>query len=194
METYLMITQINDFIFCPRSLYFHDIYRNTTADDVCYQTPQLVGRAAHETLDQGTYSTRKDILTGTMVYSQQYRLLGRIDMLDLRSGLLVERKYSITAVYDGFRYQLYAQYFALKEMGYGLRAMRLHSLKDNRNYEVPLPLPEDIRAFETILDDINTYRLDIPFSPNLKKCMRCIYASLCDMCPIQEEFAHDVVS
>ena len=26
MESYLMITQINDFIFCPRSLLFHDFF------------------------------------------------------------------------------------------------------------------------------------------------------------------------
>lgn len=194
METYLMITQINDFIFCPRSLYFHDIYRNTMDDDVCYQTPQLIGRSAHETIDQGSYSTRKDVLMGTMVYSQQYRLLGRIDIFDLRSGLLVERKYSITAVYDGFRYQLYAQYFALREMGYRVQSMRLHSLKDNRNYEIALPGPEDVRSFEAVLRDINDYQLDSPFSPNHNKCVRCIYASLCDVCPIQEETQHDVIS
>ena len=106
MESYLMMTQLNDFIFCPRSIFFAGIYRTSVSDDLYHQTPQREGLAHHETIDNNKYSSRKDIITGLTVYSEKYRLLGRIDIFDQRSGILTERKYSVTAVYPGFRYQL----------------------------------------------------------------------------------------
>ena len=118
MESYLNITQINDFLFCPRSLLFHDFLRSNFTPDKFRETPQIQGLASHTAIDSTTYSTRRDVLQGTMVYSAKYNLLGRIDIFFITSGLLRERKYSITAIYDGFRYQLYAQYFALSEMGF----------------------------------------------------------------------------
>lgn len=78
METYLMITQINDFTFCPRSIYFHDVYRNSVGEDAYHAVPQKVGRASHKAIDEGSYSSRKDVLTGAMVYSSRYGLMGRI--------------------------------------------------------------------------------------------------------------------
>ena len=50
METYLMITQINDFTFCPRSIYFHDVYRNSVGEDAYHAVPQKVGRASHKAI------------------------------------------------------------------------------------------------------------------------------------------------
>ncbi len=172
-----MITQINDFIFCPRSIYFHDVYRGTADPDVYIGRPQIIGRKAHKTVDEGSYSTRKRVVTGLMVYSAQYGLLGRIDQLDTASGQLTERKYSVTAVYDGYRYQLYAQYFALKEMGYAVRLMRIHSIKNNQNYPVSLPSESDVVAFETVLDRIRAFTLEEPFVPNPNKCSHCIYVA-----------------
>lgn len=180
MESYLQITQINDFIFCPRSVFFSGIYHNSTDDSMFNQTPQVIGKTEHQTIDNGTYSSRSDVLMGIMVYSEKYNLLGRIDVFDCSSGMLTERKYSVTAVYDGFRYQLYAQYFALQEIGYNVRSMRLHSKKDNRNYPVDLPDEKQTAEFEAILDKIRSYRLDMPHHPNPNKCAHCIYNCLCD--------------
>ena len=192
MESYLMITQINDFIFCPRSIYFHDIYRNTANDSTYHQTSQRIGLAAHSTVDIGTYSTHKTIITGMMVYSQKYTLLGRIDILDTKRQILTERKHSISAIYDGFRYQIYAQYFALAEMGYDVKRLRIHSNKDNRTYEIPLPTLRDIEQFEQVLAKIKTFSLEDSFAPNPKKCAHCIYSVLCDACPLEEN--HAVIS
>lgn len=182
-----MITQINDFIFCPRSLYFSGIYRNTADTSLYHQTPQEIGTAAHKTIDSSTYSSNKNIITGMTVYSEKYCLLGRIDILDTEKHLLTERKYSITAVYDGFRYQLFAQYFALAEMGYPVNRMRLHSVKDNQNYEIPLPDEKSTAAFEKILTDIRSFSLLAPFSQNQNKCAHCIYRELCDFYTEGEE-------
>lgn len=186
MEPYLTITQMNDFIFCPRSIYFHNIYRNTTTEDVYHQTPQKEGRAVHEAIDQHHYSTRKTVITGLMVYSQKYNLLGCIDTLDIEHGVLTERKNSVTAIYDGFKYQLYAQYAALLEMGYVVNELRLYSKKDNTNYGIPLPQAQDWSAFERVLSDMRTFVLDTPFTPNPNKCMHCIYAPLCDKSCVKE--------
>ena len=45
MESYLMITQINDFIFCPRSLLFHDFLRSNYSPDNFRKTPQVRGNS-----------------------------------------------------------------------------------------------------------------------------------------------------
>lgn len=128
MEPYLKITQINDFIFCPRSIYFSGIYHDSADVSAFHQLPQVRGSKAHENIDSGKYSSKQDIITGLTVYSEKYNLLGCIDILDTEKQLLIERKYSVTAVYDGFKYQLYAQYFALLEMGYQVKRLKFNIL------------------------------------------------------------------
>ncbi len=181
METYLSKTQINDFIFCPRSIYFHNIFRNTSSNDVYHQTPQRIGQAHHTTIDTNTYSTRKDIITGLFVYSAQYNLVGRIDILDLKTKTLTERKYSVTAIYDGFRFQLFAQYFALLEMGFEVEKLRLHSKKDNKAYHIDLPTPAYLVKFQKTLNDMHNFSLFTHMTQNPNKCKKCIYNTLCDI-------------
>ena len=186
METYLMITQLNDFIFCPRSIYFSGIYRESVSDDIYHQTPQREGLVHHAAIDENRYSSRTDIITGLTVYSEKYRLLGRIDIFDMTGGILTERKYSVTAVYPGFRYQLYAQYFALTEMGFAVKQLRLYSKKDNKTYQVSLPGSAEIEEFENIIAEIRNFSLSTPFVPNAKKCNHCIYNQLCDKNIVEE--------
>lgn len=180
MESFWTMMQLNDFIFCPRSLYYSGIYRNTGSVELYHQAPQLNGKAAHEAVDEARYSSRKDVLQGITVYCEKYNLVGRIDTFDTATGVLTERKNSITAVYDGFRYQLYAQYFALSEMGYDVRALRLYSKKDNIVYPVPFPTASQINDFEYILKCIRDWNAERDFVPNPKKCRACIYSALCD--------------
>lgn len=181
MEPYLCITQINDFIFCPRSIYFHNIYQQNFTKDVYHKTWQKKGLAAHKTIDEAKFSSRKEVLQGLTVYCEKYNLLGKIDTFNVDTGLLVEQKYSITDVYDGFRYQLYAQLFSLEEMGYIVKKMKLYSKKDNKNYEIPLPKKKDILAFEKVIHDIRCFSLNQSFSQNENKCKNCIYNMLCDV-------------
>lgn len=187
MESYLMITQLNDFIFCPRSIFFAGIYRENVSDDLYHQMPQREGLIHHETIDENKYSTRKDIITGLTVYSEKYNLLGRIDIFDVANGILTERKYSITAVYPGFRYQLYAQYLALTEMGFSVHKMRLYSKKDNKVYPVAVPGEKELEEFETIIAEIKRFSLRSSFDPNPNKCSRCIYNALCDVNTLEEK-------
>lgn len=180
MESVLTMTQLNDFLFCPRSLYYNGIFRASVDTAYYHQGPQKDGLAAHAAVDEGRYSSCSHILQGTMVYCAKYNLLGRIDVFDTNNGILTERKNSITAVYDGFRYQLYAQYFALAEMGYKVTQLRLHSLKDNQTYNIPLPDYQEITNFEYTLECMRQWSPTRKFIPNPKKCRACIYNSLCE--------------
>jgi CRISPR-associated protein Cas4 len=181
METYLCITQLNDFVFCPRSIYFHNVYSENFGTDIYHKTWQKEGQAAHKAVDEGKYSTRKNILQGMTVYSEKYNILGKIDIFNIDSGLLTERKNSVTAIYDGFRYQVYAQYFALSEMGYSVRRISIYSKKSNKSFPIELPGDNEIREFENLLEKIRTFSLEDKFTQNPRKCVNCIYNNLCDI-------------
>ena len=66
MDDYILISWLNDFIFCPVSIYFHQLYGSK--ETMLYQNrDQISGKAAHKTVDEKSYSTRKDVLQGISV-------------------------------------------------------------------------------------------------------------------------------
>ena len=181
MESYIPISFLNDFIFCPRSIYFHQIYQGF--ESRIYHTDiQIKGQMAHLSIDRKKYSTRKDILQGLPVFSSKYSLCGRIDIFDTRTGLLTERKRRIKRIYEGFVFQIYAQYYCLTEMGYQVNRLSIYSMEDNKNYSVLLPQEnqEMDRKFKNLLERIHSFNLEEEFSPNINKCRNCIYRNLCD--------------
>ncbi len=181
MENPIQITWLNDFIFCPASIYFHMLDEDT--DKMSYQeSSQLNGSAAHEKSDNGAYSTSKNMLQGIFVYSEKYNLLGKIDTFDTVKGVLTERKKKIKNVFDGYIYQLYAQYFALSEMGYPVKEIRLYSMDDNKVYPISLPENDSVmmEKFENTISRINSFDVCKHFrQDNELKCRRCIYEPLC---------------
>lgn len=182
MESYITLSFLNDFIFCPRSIYFHQLYGGFT-ETVYKQSPQYKGTAAHETIDGQTYSTSAHILQGMEVFCDQYNICGKIDLFDTQKCRLTERKREIKIIYDGYIFQVYAQCFALREMGYTVKEIVIHDLVHNKNY--PIDPPENDAAmkskFEQLIADINSYNLETtPFTPLQPKCQNCIYNQLCD--------------
>lgn len=181
VESYIPIAYLNDFIFCPRSIYFHQLYGKYN-DSLYKKKPQYAGKAAHDTIDKKKFTTRKGVIQGLDVYSEAFGLCGKIDVFDVSSGYLTERKRSVKVIYDGYIFQLYAQYFCLKEMGYQVSGLRIHDLIHNKNY--PIPLPEEDRLmeqkFRQVLIELKSFDLNAPFRPNSEKCANCIYANLCD--------------
>ena len=94
MDEIILISNINDFVFCPASIYFHNLYGSQSR--ITFQQPdQINGTKAHEAIDQGRYSTRKDVITALDVYSEKYNVVGKIDIYDGRLKTLVERKRTI---------------------------------------------------------------------------------------------------
>ena len=55
------------------------------------------------------------------------------------------------------KYQLYAQYFCLTEMGYEVEKLKLYSLDDNKVYEIPLPNEKEIQIFEAFLEEYKPF-------------------------------------
>ena len=181
MESYIPISFLNDFIFCPRSVYFHQIYQDF--DSQVYHTDiQVKGQMAHLTIDRKKYSTRKDVLQGLPVFSSEYSLCGRIDIFNKKKGILTERKKQVRKIYDGFVFQVYAQYYCLTEMGYLVNQISIYSMDDNKNHFIPLPKdnPKMEISFKKLLKKIHSFNLEDEFSPNIKKCVNCIYRYLCD--------------
>ena len=182
MFSYIPISYLNDFSFCPRSIYYHTLYQDY--DKGLYQDmPQVAGRAAHRSVDSGHYSTRRDVIQGLDVYSARFSLCGRIDIYVGATKTLRERKKKIKQLYDGYVFQLYAQYFCMIEMGFEVEKLSLYSMDDNKSYKVALP-ERDLqmyRAFCDLMESIQNYRLmETPFTPNPAKCAGCIYRELCD--------------
>ncbi len=179
MESYIQISKINDFIFCPRSVYLHTIY-DQFHPVMYHRTPQAVGKIKHETIDKGTYSSQKRYLQSLEVYSDTYGIAGKLDIYDAEEKAIIERKTKIKQIYDGYRYQLYAQYFCMKEMGYAVEKLLWHSLADNKRISLPVPGGREKAEFEEVLHKIKTLSaVDAPILENSAKCAQCIYKPLC---------------
>jgi len=181
MEETILISYLNDFIFCPISIYFHRLYGNMKTN--LYQdSSQINGKYVHSSIDNYTYSTRKDILQGIDVYTEEFDIIGKIDLFNITTGVLTERKRTIKQVYDGYIFQLYAQYYALKEMGYIVRELKIHSMTDNKNYEIKLPT-EDLpmnNKFRLLVKQIKEFDMESFQQDNKSKCEKCIYFPACD--------------
>ena len=160
MEETILISYLNDFIFCPISIYFHKLYG--TLDKSIYQsTYQVKGTNAHLTVDTQKYSDKKTILQGINVYSEEFKIMGKIDTFDIEKEILTERKNKIIKIYDGYIFQVYAQYYALKEMGYEIKKIKIYSISDNKNYEIKLPNEDkDMDSkFKQLIKDIHNFNM-----------------------------------
>lgn len=180
METYIKISNLNDFIYCPKSIFFHDLYDKY--DTSCYQDKvQKTWKINHETIDNKLYSTRKDILQSLCVYSRKYALYGKIDIFDVKNKILIERKTTIKTIYLGYKYQLYAQYFCLTQMWYEVEKIKIYSFSDNKNYFLNIPNQSETQEFEDFLQKFRNFDLNSYKPQNESKCENCIYSQLCDI-------------
>lgn len=177
MNSYIQISKLNDFLFCPYSVYIHSIYSGFNPRGY-HRTHQVAGKIVHETIDRKTYSTSRFLLQGLEVYSEKYNLIGKIDVFDSKKGFLIERKYKIKQIFVGYKFQLYAQMFCLKEMNYKVKKMFLHSLSDNKRYEIPFPNKKELLEFEKLIKTMKEYKPKFK-KTNDNKCKNCIYKPLC---------------
>lgn len=180
MEQIITFSELNDFIFCPLSLYYHSQYKDLETN--IYQTTcQTKGTSAHKAVDSQCYSNDKNIIQGMSVYTERYQLMGKIDVFHSRKRLLTERKRKIVRIYDGYVFQLYGQYFGLMEMGYDVQNLELYSMLDHRHYSIPLPENnrEIFHKFEETVSQLHQFEPASFHQTNPQKCLNCIYAPLC---------------
>lgn len=189
METFMPITYLNDFIFCPYSVYLHQVFDQ--GDEVMYSAkPQQVGKAKHESVDTDIQKRSTQIeLRGIYVLSNKLGIYGKIDILEVAAGKLVERKYQISTIYQGYLYQIWSQYFALIEMGYSINQICFYSIKDKRTYPLELPGEREFEELRGHIRKIARYDFTASLITNLQKCSHCIYAALCDKTDTEHVYA-----
>lgn len=180
MNDYIAISNLNDFIFCPYSIYLHSVYME--ADEEMYKaTPQRKGTIVHEGIDTKSGSTRKGDLMAMPVYSDTLGVAGKIDVYKSDRRMLIERKNNLKAVFRGQIYQLWAQYFCLTEMGYLVEQLAFYEISTNKMMPIPLPGEQGRQELETFIHRFKTYRpAEDIFEINPNKCAHCIYCNLCD--------------
>jgi CRISPR-associated protein Cas4 len=180
MENYIAISALNDFIFCPYSIYLHSVYKETD-DDIYKASPQLLGSKAHESSDNRTLSTRKCDLFSFPVYSYELGIMGIVDVYKGDRQLLVERKNNLKNIYRGQLYQLWAQYYCMVEMGYPVSEIAFYEISTNKMYYQPLPTEKDRKELKLFIEEFIAYSPAVTeFAVNPNKCRHCIYCNLCD--------------
>lgn len=50
IDDYIAISTLNDFIFCPYSIYLHNVYMDMD-EGLYHATPQTRGKIAHQSID-----------------------------------------------------------------------------------------------------------------------------------------------
>ncbi len=179
MDGYISFSELNDFLFCPQSLYLHTLYKNYKSN-VYHDTPQTDGKAAHETIDQATYN-KGGWETGVWLSSPSYRIYGRCDLYNPTTGELVERKRTIRRIYEGQRMQAWAQAMCLMDMGKSVTSVTLHSLTDNLRYSIPVPDEKIKLQVKQLVHQMLTYKANYTHETKTidTRCRHCIYAPLC---------------
>lgn len=178
-EDYISISTLNDFIFCPYSIYLHNVYMESD-NSMFHATPQTRGKIAHKTIDTKKASNKADEIVSLPVYSERYRLMGKIDIYNRKSKKLVERKYKLKHIFQGQIYQLWAQMFCLKEMGYEVESLAFYEISTNKMIPINLPTEEEIKTFNGFIEMFHNFCLSDHITINPNKCRHCIYCNLCD--------------
>ncbi len=187
MESYIKLSTLNDFIFCPKSIFYHELY-DSYEKKLYQEEVQIAGTIAHESIDTAKYSSRKNVLQGLSVYSEKLWIAGKIDLFFIWEKKLVERKNKVHVdqngkpkIYLGYRYQLWGQMYCLEEMGYSVAKIELYSMQDNKTYTIRRPNIQQEQKFLKMLESYRAFNvLQKDWSQNTKKCRKCIYRELCD--------------
>ena len=187
MEQYIKLSTLNDFIFCPKSIYYHTLYDNYEKN-LYQEKAQKEGTKIHESIDNKTYSTSKHILQGVSVYNDYYKIAGKIDIFNILTWELIERKTQIfldknnkPKIYLWYKYQLWGQMFCLEEMWYNVKSLWIYSVKDNKKYRIYKPSTNGLLDFEEFLKKYRKFDLlQKNWRQNTQKCLKCIYRELCD--------------
>lgn len=179
MDDYISISTLNDFIFCPYSIYLHNVYMETD-EGLYHAVPQTRGRIAHETIDTKKASNRSDDLQALIIISEEYGLIGKIDIYKGKERKLIERKYQLHNIYQGQIYQLWAQYLCMKEMEYDIESIAFYEISTNKMISIGLPSDSQIMEFRRFLDTYRNYDPSLPIYTNRNKCKHCVYSNICD--------------
>lgn len=170
---------LNDFIFCPYSIYLHNVYMDTD-ENVYHAKPQVAGRNAHENIDQKTTNSARRIIESLPVISHELRINGKIDIYYPEQKNLVERKLNLKRIFQGQIYQLWAQYFCMTEMGFAVNSIAFYEMSTHKSTPLTLPTAKDKDELIAFIAQFRSFSPRDFKSQNPNKCSHCIYCSLCD--------------
>lgn len=180
MDEYIPISMLNDFVFCPYSIYLHNVYMETD-NSVFQAAPQIRGKLSHDTIDRKRASNLKGDLMALPVYSEEWGLMGKIDMYKASENMLIERKYQIKNIYKGQLYQLWAQMLCMREMGYDVKKLAFYEISTNKTRDIGMPSDDDLHEFRDFINKFRNFDIAIGgLNFNTSKCIHCIYCNLCD--------------
>lgn len=179
MFTSVPISMLNDFVFCPYSIYLHNIYMEAD-EDTYHAVPQVRGKISHYTIDKKNYSSSKDVLVSLPVFSNRLGVYGVIDIYDKKQKQLIERKYRLKKIFRGQLYQLWAQYYCMVEMGYKVEEIAFYEMATNVSHVVAIPSDEDILELRDAIERFRCFSPDSEYVQEAGKCSHCIYVNLCD--------------
>ena len=180
MSDYIPLSTLNDFIFCPYSIYLHSVYMES--DEELYKaTPQTKGTIAHQGVDEKKGSTRKSDIMSLPVYCDELGISGKIDVYKQDRHLLIERKNNLKRIFRGQIFQLWGQYFCMKEMGYEVDKLAFYEISTNKMIDVELPGELGKQELIGFIEQFKNYNpSSTVFKVNSNKCIHCIYCNLCD--------------
>lgn len=151
-----------------------------TDEELYHATPQTRGKIAHETIDYKTASNQSCDLQSLPIISDEYIIIGKIDIYRGKCQKLIERKYQIKHIYQGQVYQLWAQYLCMIEMEYDVKEIAFYEISTNKMIPVEIPNQTQLVEFRAFLNTFRSYDPSRPININKNKCLHCVYCSICD--------------
>lgn len=152
------------------------------SDEDCYKaTPQTKGTIAHKPVDEKRSSTSRYDIQSLSVYCDSLGISGKIDIYKEDMKLLIERKNNIKQLYRGQLYQLWGQYYCMKEMGFHVEHIAFYEISTNKMIPVSLPREKERLELEQFIKRFRSFNpLEDFVTVNTNKCRHCIYCNLCD--------------
>ena len=151
-----------------------------TDENVYHATPQVTGRNAHEQIDQKQLPKQQQIIETLPIISHELGIYGKIDIYKINKQELVERKFNLKKIFQGQIYQLWAQYFCMIEMGYGVSSIAFYEISTKKTIPIDLPTNNDKEQLKSFIIKYKEFDPRHFLMRNTNKCLHCIYANLCD--------------
>ena len=129
-EDYISISTLNDFIFCPYSIYLHNVYMETD-EGLYHATPQTRGKIAHETIDTKKASNRAGDLQSLPILSEKLSVFSYPYMkLTIRSVLLTTSRLILLTSLANYSQALIAYWYSM------------HQTQKSRSLEMPFTVKQ----------------------------------------------------
>lgn len=176
MEHFLPVTILNDFIFCPYSIYLHQIY-DLNKEETYHSGFQSKGKRLHDFIENNTDDKS---WKNAYVSSAKLGIYGKIDDYDASEKELIEYKSTVAIAFRGYYYQIWAQYYCLTEMGVEVRKLTFYDFRTKNKISVPLPTEDQLAELKQHIQKVKRFDFSSEIKVNPNKCQNCIYQNLCE--------------